>query len=77
MGARIGATTRREAQFIGPTFGQTCHDAGVRPHGDPRQSGPLIHEHLNFSGRYPFNAPVPDRPTTGTRNRDAGLMPLA
>ena len=23
---------------------------------------PLIHEHLNFSGRYPFNLPVVDRP---------------
>jgi hypothetical protein len=23
---------------------------------------PLIHEHLNFSGRYPFNVPVLDRP---------------
>ena len=22
----------------------------------------LIHEHLNFSGRYPFNVPVLDRP---------------
>lgn len=24
--------------------------------------GPLIFEHLNFSGRYPFNRPVLDRP---------------
>jgi hypothetical protein len=38
--------------------------AAGRPIADEILAGlsPLIHEHLNFSGRYPFNVPVLDRP---------------
>ena len=38
--------------------------AAGRPIPDEILAGlsPLIHEHLNFSGRYPFNVPVLDRP---------------
>jgi hypothetical protein len=51
-----------EHDLLGP--GPRPLQAAGRPIPDKILEGlsPLIFEHLNFSGRYPFNRPVLDRP---------------
>jgi hypothetical protein len=53
-----------EVAVAPPGHGGVGEVSAARPIPDEILAGlsPLIHEHLNFSGRYLFNVPVLDRP---------------